>query len=212
MDEITLFLTACGRPDLLKITLESFVKYNTYPIKECIIVEDSGILGINDFAKDILPFPCLILYNERRIGQMASMERAVPHIKTEWVFHCEEDWEFLDYGFIELSLKILKKNENILMVLLRSYQEYRERYRMTIVETSDQDYNLLFEGGQLVFSFNPGLRRKNIYNILYPYTKNIGDEGTIQKYLREHHSFCQTAVLKKNDGYVNHIGWGRHIW
>ena len=65
-DEVTLFLTACNRPRLLKQTLESFVKFNTYPIKEAIIMEDSGLQGINDFAKTILPCPVTILYNERR--------------------------------------------------------------------------------------------------------------------------------------------------
>ena len=62
--EVTLFVTACNRPDLLKITLETFQKYNTYPIKEAIIIEDSGLQGINDFAKDILTCPCILLYNE----------------------------------------------------------------------------------------------------------------------------------------------------
>lgn len=47
--EVTLFITSCGRPELLKRTLESFVKFNTYPIKEAILCEDSGIpnIGIN---------------------------------------------------------------------------------------------------------------------------------------------------------------------
>lgn len=31
--EVTVFITSFNRPDLLKITLESFLKYNTYPIK-----------------------------------------------------------------------------------------------------------------------------------------------------------------------------------
>ena len=49
--EVTLFITSCGRPQLLKQTLDSFVKYNTYPIKEVILCEDSGIPNIVDFAK-----------------------------------------------------------------------------------------------------------------------------------------------------------------
>jgi hypothetical protein len=52
-NDVTLFITSCGRPDLLKITLESFIKYNTYPIKEAIICEDSGINGIIDLR---IPF------------------------------------------------------------------------------------------------------------------------------------------------------------
>ena len=37
--DITLFITSCGRPELLKVTLESFVKFNNYPIKEAVIIE-----------------------------------------------------------------------------------------------------------------------------------------------------------------------------
>ena len=33
-------------------------------------MEDSGLTGINDFAIDLLPFPCKIIYNEKRLGQM----------------------------------------------------------------------------------------------------------------------------------------------
>ena len=124
-NEVTLFLTACNRPQLLKTTLESFMKYNTYPIKEAIIVEDSGINGINDFALDILNFPCKIIYNEKKLGQMKSMENGLKHIKTDYVFHCEEDWEFYNFGFIEDSFELLKKDSKICCVLLRGYDENR---------------------------------------------------------------------------------------
>jgi hypothetical protein len=49
-DLVTIVLTSCNRPDLLKKTLESFIKHNTYPIKEAIIIDDSGIIGCNDIA------------------------------------------------------------------------------------------------------------------------------------------------------------------
>jgi len=60
---VTLFVTSCGRPHLLKQTLDSFVKYNSYTIEEVIICEDSGIPGIVDFVKDILPYPVIFFYN-----------------------------------------------------------------------------------------------------------------------------------------------------
>ena len=40
-DEVSLVITSCGRFDLLEETLDSFFKYNTYPIKKIIITEDS---------------------------------------------------------------------------------------------------------------------------------------------------------------------------
>jgi len=41
MNDVSLVITSCGRFDLLERTLDSFFKYNTYPIKEVIITEDS---------------------------------------------------------------------------------------------------------------------------------------------------------------------------
>lgn len=35
-NDITLVITCCNRPFLLRPTLESFMKYNTYPIKEIV--------------------------------------------------------------------------------------------------------------------------------------------------------------------------------
>jgi hypothetical protein len=153
--EVTLFLTACNRPDLLQITLTSFVKYNTYPIKEAIIMEDSGLKGINDFAIELLPFPCTIIYNEKRIGQIKSIENGARFIKTDYVFHCEEDWEFYDSGFIEKSLEILESNNKISLVKLRSYKEYINRYKMEIVNTDNNLYNIIHQNNIAMYSFNP---------------------------------------------------------
>ena len=71
--EVTLFITSCGRPELLKKTLISFVKNNTYPIKEVILCEDSGIIGCVDFTKDILPYETVFCYNETRLGQIKTI-------------------------------------------------------------------------------------------------------------------------------------------
>ena len=49
-------------------------------------MEDSGLNGINDFVLTILPFPCKIIYNERRIGQMKSIENGSKHINTPQCF------------------------------------------------------------------------------------------------------------------------------
>ena len=49
--EVTFVLTSCGRPDLLEKTLDSFLKYNTFVIKNYIITEDSAIQGINNNLK-----------------------------------------------------------------------------------------------------------------------------------------------------------------
>ena len=163
MEEITLFITSCGRPHLLEITLKTFVQFNTYPIKEAIIMEDSGNQGIIDFAKNILPFPCTIIYNEKRIGQMRSIEKGIHLITTDYVFHCEDDWEFYNPGFIEISLNILKSNNNISQVLLRNHLEYKNMYKFQIIYNNNYNYyRIVTKENTNIYSFNPSLKYKKI--------------------------------------------------
>ncbi len=218
--EVTLFLTACNRPNLLKVTLVSFLKYNTFPIKEAIIMEDSGLKGINDFALKLLPFPCKIIYNEKRMGQMKSIENGAKFINTPYVFHCEEDWEFYSSGFIEESFKILDKDPNVCCVFLRGYEENRIRSGVNIdftdkgncfyVKTKIIPSNN--EGGGMraagVLTFNPGLRKKEISLARIPYN-NTEDEGTLGYYFNQKGMYG--AVTKNPDGFVRHIGWGHHV-
>lgn len=210
MDKVTLFITSCGRPHLLKKTLETFIMFNTYPIQEAIICEDSGINNCIDFAKDILNFPCKIIYNEKRIGQMRSIENGVKYITTPYVFHCEDDWEFYASGFIELSMQILESNDKISQVVLRSYHEYISIYNMIINSVDNSNYNIItLNDGNSIYSFNPSLKKIEIelLNIPYHYSD---DEGTIQTKIQE---LGYISVVTKNpNGFVNHIGWDDHVY
>ena len=208
--EVTLFITSCGRPHLLKQTLESFMRFNTYPIKEAIVCEDSGNINSIDFVKNILNFPCNIIYNEKRIGQMRSIENGVKFITTPYVFHCEDDWEFYCPGFIELSMTILQTNDRISQVLLRSYHEYTSRYNMKINDDDNNNYNIItLNEGTSVYSFNPSLKKIEVELLNVPY-KDTDDEATIQIKIQE---LGYISVVTKNiNGFVNHIGWNDHVY
>jgi len=226
-DDVTLFLTACNRPQLLKQTLESFVKFNTYPIKEAIICEDSGLTGINDFAKEILPCPLTILYNPKRIGQMKSIENGLSYIKTPYVFHCEEDWEFYEHGFIEKSFPILKSNPRITSVWLRSHDELKSMYKFPIISVSqwiaekgitdvsapsDDEYYIV--GPNIGnFSWNPGLKTYEVAMKFSPYSSSTLPVSVCEGGMM--HAFQDlgmvSAVTNNKKGYVKHIGWNHHV-
>jgi hypothetical protein len=209
-DNVTVFITACGRPDLLEITLRSFVKYNTYPIAQVIICEDSEIEGINDFVYKILPYPTLILYNPTRLYQMKSIENGLKYITSPYVFHLEDDWEFYDYGFIEKSLEILKKDNNITSVWLHNFYDIHNRYGFRMKPVENENYYLVVPSpdGFGYFSWNPGLRRVEIQKHGIPYPPNY-DEGTLNNY------FCEigmySAFTDNENGFVKHIGDDRHV-
>jgi len=214
-EKVTLFLTSCGRPDLLRKTLESFVKYNTYPIEKGIIMEDSGKLGINDFAHELVPFPLQIIYNSCRLRQMKSIENGLQYLTTPYVFHCEEDWEFFNYGFIEKSMEILnsENGSHIISVWLREWKELENMYKFRIVPIENESYCMIgptAENG--VFSWNPGLKRIEIAKKFSPYTQEFLPticEGGLDKAFRN--LGMRSAITDKQEGYVKHIGWNDHV-
>jgi hypothetical protein len=212
--KVTLFITSCGRPNLLKITLEFFLKYNSYPIEEVILCEDSGHKGIVDFVKDILPYKITFCYNETRIGQMKTIGKYSYHIRTPYVFHLEDDWLFYDYGFIELSFRIMDSDPNISQVLLpdQSQRIFKKIninnplcYKVTTVGyKEDRELN--------VFSWNPGLKHLDIAMLRIPY-EPWDDEYTIQLAVNK---LGKYAVIPNHDnrsikGFCKHIGANDHI-
>jgi hypothetical protein len=210
-NKVTLFITACNRPDLLLETLQSFVKYNTYPIEEAIICEDSGKDNINDFVKDLLPFPCKLIYNIPHRGQMRSIENGVQYIKTPYVFHCEEDWEFYDYGFIEKSLEILKKDTKVTSVWLLAYDYIIQTFGEHIQVEPHDDYYIINPSNDN-FSLNPGLRTLEVQQACIPYpfaTIPHFHEYSLQDHFRDKKMY--SAITNYNPGYVRHIGWDRHV-
>ena len=181
--DITLVVTSCGRYDLLAKTLESFYKFNTYPISEVIVVEDWN-----------------------RAGQIKHIDLAYSRVKTPYIFACEDDWEFYKSGFIEKSLAILEKYENILQVWLRE-QNDTNGHPVTRQAQFDCDIMKQDWGDWGGFSWNPGLRRLRDYQkIGGSYTK-YGQEHLIS---REYQKLGFHAAILP-EGYVKHIGWTRGL-
>jgi hypothetical protein len=217
--EVTLFITSCGRPELLKRTLESFVKFNTYPIKEVILCEDSGVHNIADFAESILPYPITFCYNKKRIGQMKTIEKYTQLIKTPYVFHLEDDYEFFDSGFIELSFQIMDSDPKISQVLLEDEQHKYPKidignplcYKVMTNLPYETDSNN-GDGPLTCFSWRPSLKTLEIQKLRMPY-ELWDDEYTIQLLVNKIGFY---SVISKNEkdgkkGFCTHIGLNYHV-
>jgi len=177
-DKITFALTSCGRFKELKNTLQSFFKYNTAPIDRYIIIEDSGdvkmkekCIKLNKEYNNKFEF----IFNPKRIGQISSIDNMYETIDTEYVFHCEDDWEFYNKGFIEKSMKILKSDDKILMTWLRELDDTNghevEEKIYNIEDIKFKRLSTFWREGWGGFSFNPGLRRLKQYYELKPYRR-----------------------------------------
>jgi len=221
MSEITVVLTSCNRPNELEATLQSFFKFNTYPIQKIIIIDDSGKNGCIDEAIKEIPnnIEKQIIYNDQNIGQIKSIDKAYSLVETEYIFHCEDDWEFYDYDFIEKSLDILNKNQNLFCVWLRPYINFRVLYNGHPVEPRIYDnYRLMgvFKERTNIWNgvtFNPGLRRTNVCKLLLPYEQFIGSKecnvGGVEQALSNlyFNNGFRAAITLNDKGFIKHIGF-----
>jgi hypothetical protein len=207
MDKVTVVVTSCGRFDLLQETLFSFFQYNTYPIHQLIITEDSGN-AVPDFIYTYHP-NTVVINPPQKEGQIKSIDRSYSIVTTEFIFHLEDDWCFYREGFIEESLAILNAEPNCSMVWLRERNDtngHPVRHDKLVM-----DYKKRWHG----FTFNPALRRRSHYERVMPYGKH-----TTFNSLHPWESEIKIGELYKRmnlyakiskQGYVKHIGDGRHV-
>jgi hypothetical protein len=65
----------------------------------------------------------MCIYNGKNIGQIESIDVAYSHVTTPFIFHCEDDWEFYDVGFIEKSLEVFAKDPKVVTITLRAHND-----------------------------------------------------------------------------------------
>ena len=226
---VTLVITSCHRPHLLACTLASFVEQNTYPIERTLILDDSGQVGCNEEA--VAPYREMLrittLYHETNQGQIAAIDRLYSYVRTPWIFHCEEDWVFLQPQFIEKSMRVFEENpqEQIYTVWLRP-QRFTSDHP---IEWDDQGrgyhemsrvFSYLYLGETYTWcgvTFNPGLRRTRDMWRFHPYALRCDKEtlsGRVGEYsvnARYREAGYYSMILDDPAGYVDHIGGGEHI-
>ncbi len=224
---VALVVTSCGRADLLLRTLESFAQHNTYPLHQAIIVEDGGLDHDRDLLASILnvsPEDLLVLKNQRNIGQIKSIDRAYAAVNSQYIFHCEDDWEFYRSGFVENSLEILLSDPRLFCVWIRAHNDTNGHpvesgvqltARGHIYYLMENEYRGVWSG----FTFNPGLRRTSDCLKLGPYselpiahaikgrTKVTESDLSIHYY----NSGFRAAICSETNGYVRHIGDAQHL-
>jgi len=209
MNEITIILTSCNRFDLLRRTLESFFANNTYPIKEVLIRDDSG-MGVAIDQLSELKFDIksdtniLVLNDSRKLGQLRSIDVMMNMVQTDYIMHLEDDWEFYRPDFLNKAIEIMNECKDIVQVWFRPK---KDGFKHDILpgryytKKNKYPYKLIQKSGVMTgFSWNPHLRRKSDY--IKPYSE-IGKEYHIGKFYSEY----KTAILE--EGYCRHIGGGR---
>ncbi|MDR2165989.1 MAG: hypothetical protein LBO79_10335 [Zoogloeaceae bacterium] len=211
--EVSLVVTSCGRFDLLARALESFDRFNTAPVREVFITEDSGNAAVEACIPDSWRSHTTVFVNRPKLGQLASIDLAYEKVRTPWIFHCEDDWEFYRPGFLEESLSLLRADPRALQVWLRSLRHDLAQHSPYVfpgerqqlagipfyrVHSSKEDW----QG----FSLNPGLRRLSDYHAHAPFRQYAGEKALSKRYAEE----GRYALILENDA-VLHTGWGAHV-
>jgi len=230
-NKVCAVLTSCGRLDLLKDTLNSFILNNTYYIEKFIIIEDSGDKEIGEelikLNEEKYKSMFTIVLNEKQIGQTASIDKAYGMIKDEcdYIFHCENDWLFYKRGFIEDSIKVLESQPKVLQAWIRPKNDG------ILNQIEDKVYTLPggvqvrrvfpvnYSTGQINedgtprivknymgFSFNPGLKRVSDYKLIGSY-KSKNEEHLVDAFYRDNGYMVVSLSTNNQEGYVRHNGW-----
>lgn len=205
---VSLVITSCDRFDLLEQTLESFFNFNTYKLNQIIIIEDSGKRKqLENVVKKFPSYEFELIINEEKLGQLKSIDKAYSQVKSKYIFHCEDDWEFTEKSFIEKSVDIMEENPNILSVWLRDIEELKElSFSQEEYEANNQKYRYVYDD---ILSFNPSLRRLKEYKEIENYSKFFSKtfETEISNFYKEK-DFVSAILLL---AHVKHLGWHRRV-
>ena len=225
--DVTVVLTSCGRQDLLEQTLDSFFAYNTYPIRELIVIEDGDGHKNEHLSQKYQKYSLTWLDTGARVGQVTAMDVAYSYVKTDFIFHCEDDWEFLRPRFIERSLMVLNADEKVLQVYLRDKDDTNGHPVSDRVYFAEWvPYRLVARGYDAGkwgvwhgFSWNPGLRRRRDYQLLGSFG-SLDPSGTklpwqierdASAFYRKHDFVAAILAEDCGPGYVRHLGDDRHV-
>ena len=232
MDKITLVLTSCGRNDLLEKTLDSFFKWNTYPIDRYIITEDSADPKVFEecerLNREKYENKLEFIFNYEKLGQSTSIDKAYSMVETEYIFHCEEDWEFYRSGFIEDSIKVLKTQPKVIQAWIRPKSDRilnqidQKIYNLPlgvsvrivkpvsfIVRGENEDGTDMIVKNYMGFSWNPGVKRLKDWQELPNGYSGFEREHLVDQYYRDTGFMVVSLSKNDDDGFVKHLGWGR---
>jgi hypothetical protein len=233
ISDVTMVITSCNRIKLLFKTINSFTKFNTHIINKMILIEDSGLVDksyLSAKLSNLIPVENLdVIINDVNLGQMRSVDKAYIKVSTSYIFHCEDDWYFYKYSFIEKSKKLFEiyeqpEKENLLQVWIRNHNEMVTFAPFTkygsLLEDNSIKYFYVFSSNHhwKGFSMNPGLKKLEDYQNIGSYEKLVNDFSYMCKYcvfesLIGLYYFNKGFVTLSldNEGYAEHLGWEHSV-
>jgi hypothetical protein len=211
--DITVVATSCDRQDLLKITLDSFLTHADQQPDQTILIEDSPApipawLTQNRTHYENHLGKITWLQNASRLGQIRSIDRAYSQVTTNYIFHLEDDWQFLSGNFLTESRELLDQHSDVIMVSLRGNTGWHPLNWRRGIWIAEPGWHEGWGG----ISFNPGLRRTADYKKIGAYSQHTGDKPDgLANEIELSRKFLQMGyvVADLNRPIIEHIGQNR---
>ena len=97
---VTATMTTRKRYLNLTNSLGGFFNHNTYPLERFVVINDGEFTaGLSEVMK--IFSNCTWIVSGEHVGQVLALDMAYSLVETEWLYHCEDDYLYLDSGFIE---------------------------------------------------------------------------------------------------------------
>ena len=208
-DDLTLVITSCNRIDLLERTIRSMRPWiDEIPHK--LIVEDSA--ASPDLFDPFREEGFRIIVNGTNIGQLPSIDVAYAECRTEFILHCEDDWEFTRKPNVEAAGHLLRHGiageGEFSVVCFRDVTGTGrcDESRFKDVAVRDAVFRYSFEQRNKFnyFSFNPGMIRRDFYLRHGPWRRFANERSIARAMRRKGH-----CIARELPGNVRHIGKGR---
>lgn len=216
-EPITVVFFSCRRLEMLNQAVKAFLQFNTYPIADWIIANDSADKEIHKKIEYTYKNAWFVFHEENG-GLFKSIDLTIPHIETEYYFLCEDDWTLTRKGFIEKSLAIMKERPEIEEVWPQLFNIHDAEPE--ILEAGGQKYRLVTQFhlkgqdgpyGWHGFSTACSLKRVSDYWKVAPYDKveHVGTVWQHEQAIGEKYRLLgyRTAVMAEN--YAVSIGYGK---
>jgi hypothetical protein len=172
--DVSICLTSCGRWDLLEKTISSLVTYwDGEPPAAFYINDDSGwqnptiVKELDRFLMRHWQIMADWTFTKRE-GQPQAIDKTYQLVQTKYIFHCEDDWEFYNTGFIADSRSVLETEPKCACVWIRHPNDRNGHNVLPGVKLTKQGvrYQQLahrFKGDWHGMTWSPGLRRLSDY-------------------------------------------------
>jgi len=198
-------LTSCGRFDLLKETVASFLEH--FEADKIVIAEDSE--RPQEAAAFAAEFPVVEMRtNAPRLGQMRSIDGLYATLDTPYVLHLEDDWAFT--GGVDLSsvMDFMETRSDISVVAIGYRFDKRFKHSARKASYAGLDYlvwDLDAHPKWFSYSFNPSIARVALWREIGPFATFVTEENVSQ--------FCKARGLRTAmlvPSLADHIGDARH--